>query len=85
MAEAFVVQGPSIRLVELAEATVHTGTPAPGIGTVNDVVMDEGRGLEKFQSAASRQDVRVSGGTARTPPAPVAHQRTKPFSACDEV
>ncbi len=49
VAEPFAVQGPALGLVELAEAAVDAGAAAPGVGPVDDVVVDQRGGLEELQ------------------------------------
>ena len=71
--------------MQFAEAPVNAGTAPPGIGTINDVVVDQGGGLEQLQGAPGGDHLTGAGSAAGAAPAPVAHQRAEPFAAGDQV
>ena len=85
VAEPFAVQRPALGLVQFAEAAVDAGAAPAGVRAVDDVVVDQGRGLEQLQGRAGRDDLAGAGLAAGAAPAPVAHERPQPLSARDQV
>ena len=61
VAEPLTVQRPALGLVQFAEAAVHAGAAPAGIRAVNDVVMDQGCGLEQLQGRARRHHLGRAG------------------------
>ena len=57
---------------------------APGVGSIHDVIVDEGAGLQELQRSCSSECFGGVGATGPTP-APVAKCRTKTFSASEEI
>ena len=74
------VQGPAVLGVQGLEAAVDAGRAAAGVGAVDDVVVDQGGGLEELEGRPGTDHRGVLRVAARRPPAPVAQPRTQPLA-----
>ena len=61
------------------------GMPAPGVGVVHHVVVDQRAAWRNSSAAAARHDLRRRRRTAGAAPAPVAEGRAQPLAAAQQV
>ena len=79
------VRGPPGVAVQGLENAVHTGLAAARVRAVQDVVVDQRRGLEKFEGRRGGHGDVVRHGPASRAPAPVAQQCAQALAAAREV
>ena len=83
-AEAVAVAGPAPLGVAGRERAVRGRPPAPGVGVVHDVVVDERGGLEQLHGAREAHEG-LGVGAPRGAVAPVEEGRPQPLPAAQQV
>ena len=84
LAKTLCIQRPTGIGMQGAELAVHAGTATARVRSVDDVIVDEGRGLEQFEGGACLDDRGVVGSAPGSTPAPVAKQSPHPLPTGDQ-
>ena len=74
---------PTVTVVALGVLDMHCRPTSPRGGTVHDVVVDEGEGLQQLERRARVDDAFVADVTAGAGEAPIAERRPQSFAAVE--
>ena len=84
VAEPGRISVPAVLFVDPGEPPVNRRHTAAGVGTVDQVVVDQRSGVEELQARRGMDDGLLVGSTGAAP-APVAERRSEPFATGQQI
>ena len=78
------ISAPAVLFVDSSEPSMYRWHSAAGVGSVDQVVVDQGSGLKELQARRGVDDGLLVGSTS-APPAPVTECRSKPLATGQQI